>query len=413
MNQKRETVLFLVIVIVGAVLLTGLTWLNYLYSTNEPGAADFIAPWMGAKYWLKDGISPYSDEVSQAIQQLVSGQAGVINQGNSASGFFYPLFSMVIFAPFGLLELTLAGAIWRTLLEISLVLAALFSIRLAGWKLKPLELGAVLAFSIFWYCGARTLLQGQFIGMGSVLILGALLCIKTKHDLEAGLLLALSLSKPEMSILLVFFALIWALSVHRTRLAGGIAAGFIFLMAVSLVFLPGWPLQWIQQFLDNLKGTGDPGSIITVVASFTPGISRTMSFVLGGVCVLYMVLEWVYAWGREEKQFIWASLLTLVIACFLTLPVTASNSVMLLPVFFGAFGIWQQKWGRRGQTLAWIVLIGLLPGLWALYILTTASNSESPFVAVFVPILALLFLWWTRGWSSRPAMLPFEKNQGY
>jgi hypothetical protein len=126
---------------------------------------------------------------------------------------------MVFFAPLGVLDYLTARTLWMTLLEICLVIVTLLSLQISGWKLSAIGKGAILVFSLLWYPGARTLILGQFSGIDALLILGAIILVQRRRDVDAGLLLALSLAKPQMSILVVIFSFLWGLSAGRAILA--------------------------------------------------------------------------------------------------------------------------------------------------------------------------------------------------
>jgi hypothetical protein len=152
---------------------------------------------------------------------------------------FIPFFHD-FFGPFGLFDFTFARALWMTLLEICLVLVSLISLNLTGWKLKPFGIMFVLQFSLLCWSGLRTLILGQFSGVNAVLVLGSLLFIKNKRDLEAGVLFSLSLLKPQMSILIVIFTIHWALSTGHKLLVGVIGFCVFFLISTSSFFQVGY-----------------------------------------------------------------------------------------------------------------------------------------------------------------------------
>lgn len=411
MPHRRDAALFVILLVVILAVLASLTWMNYQFSTQSPGGNDFLARWMGAKMWLQDGTSPYSDDVSLATQMMIYGHPADVSVGEDINHFVYPLFSMIFFAPFGLMDYTWARALWMTLLEVCLVLTAVFSLQLSGWKLRPGGQAAVILFAILWYCGIRTLILGQFAGVEAVLILAAILCIQKNRDLEGGLLLAVSLAKPQMSFLIYIFTLVWAIRFRRNRLVSGLLFGTFFLIAGSMIFLPDWPLQWVRQMLEYPDYTGRIGSVVSIIAGAFPGISRPLSYVLYAAFLIYMVTEWAAAFKGSSGTYFWSAMLTLVITNLVAPRTATPHFILLLPAFFMAFNIWQEKWGWRGLAAAWFTLAMVLIGLWLQFIATVDGNIESAAMYLPVPFLALIFLWWSRGWSAKPATLPFEKMQ--
>jgi hypothetical protein len=171
-------------VLIGLLLaaVIGLTVFNFRFVVQNPGGNDFLARWMGARLWLKEGISPYDEQVSLSTQEMIYGHPADPSQGEDLNHFVYPLYSMVFFAPFGLLEFTPARAVWMTVLEISLVLLVFVSLHLTGWRTSPVKTITLVLFAILWYHGIRTLILGQFAGINALLIALALLFIQQKQD---------------------------------------------------------------------------------------------------------------------------------------------------------------------------------------------------------------------------------------
>jgi hypothetical protein len=105
------------LIVVG--VLAALTWGNYRFTQQNPGGNDFLVHWMGTRTFLREGISPYSDEVALRIQTFA--------YGHPASGeehelrVAYPLYSIVVFLPFALIpDFALARALWMlSLIHIS------------------------------------------------------------------------------------------------------------------------------------------------------------------------------------------------------------------------------------------------------------------------------------------------------
>ena len=154
--------------------LAGLTWGNYYYTSRNPGGNDFLVHWMGTRALIKDGISPYSDEAAAKIQTLAYGR--LARPGEHELRVAYPLYSVVLFAPFAMIDdFTLARSAWMTLLEVGIIGLAFLSLSLSRWKPAPLLLGFLLVFSIFWYHGLRPLINGNAVVLIAVGLVGALI----------------------------------------------------------------------------------------------------------------------------------------------------------------------------------------------------------------------------------------------
>jgi hypothetical protein len=395
-------IIFLVLIIVAA--LVGLTWINYRFSVQNPGGNDFLARWMGARKWLMEGISPYDPRVNLATQEMIYGHPADPERGEELSHFVYPLTSMVFFAPFGFLDYLPARAAWMTVLELSLVGLVLVSMRLVQWKPKPVWTISLILFGLLWYHGVRTIILGEFAPIEALLVAGTLYLIFEEKDVGAGILLALSTSKPPMAFLIIPFTLIWAYSRHRFSLIWSFFAAFLGLFALSLIFIPNWPVQMLWHLLEYPSYT-QTGSPIDIVAASIPGLSVKLNIGLHVAIWGYLIVEWVLGWKKDQSWFLWTAMMTLVITNFVTPRTATTNYVVLLPVLFLIFKVWRQRWGKIGNGLVAFVLMTLLIGLWLLFLNTVEGNAEAPVMYLPLPIFCLFGLWWVRWWAIRPIRL--------
>jgi hypothetical protein len=389
-----------------ALSLFGLTWINYRFSLQNPGGNDFMTYWNPARSWLLKGLSPYDDQVGLATQQIIYGRPADISKGEDLNIFVYPMFSMIFFGPFGALDYLWARALWMTALELAAIALTWISLKLSGWKLSPWGLAALLLFSLLWYPGIRTLILGQYSGINALLIVAAIFLVRQKHDALAGVLLALSMSKPQMSFLIIPFTLLWGYSTKRWRLVQSILGFSILLWILPMLFIPDWPLQWIRQLVKYPTYTARIGSIVELISGVIPGLSQPLSLALYAFFGLFLVREWVLAWGKDERWFLWTALMTLTIANIISYRNATTHYVELLPVPLLLFQFWKEKWGIKGEIAAWATLGVLLCGLWAIFLLTVQGNIEQAAVYPTFPLACFLGLWWLRSRHlERPAIL--------
>jgi hypothetical protein len=389
-------------------VIAGLTYANLRFSNLYPGGNDFLARWNGARYWLVEGISPYDERVSLDTQQKIYGHAADPSKGEDKNHFVYPLPSMLFFGLFGLLDYPLARALWMTALEFSLIGLAIVGLRLADWKVPLWKATILILFSLLWYHALRTVIIGQFAAINALLIALSLLLIKQKQDFIAGFVLSLSIAKPQMSFLIIPYVLIWALSVKRWELWWGTLSGLVIQMGVSLALMPDWPAQMLRQVFDypNYTAIGSP---LSIIANAMPGIGRPLNIFLHVIFLGYLLIEWVISLRKDTPHFMWTALLTLVITNMVVVRTATTNYVMLLPVLFYIFAIWEERWKTAGQFFMWLSLAVLGVGLWVLFIVTVQGNIEQSIMYLPLPFFSLLGLWWVRWWAIRPPRLMMEE----
>lgn len=409
MTNLRSALGIVLFLLVICLVIAGLTYANFRFSSLYPGGNDFLARWNGARYWLVKGISPYDEQVSRDTQLKIYGHLADPSKGEDKSHFVYPLTSMIFFGPFGLLDYPLARALWMTLVELSMFFLAIVAIRLADWKVPLWKTGILIFFSLLWYHSMRTIVLGQFASINALLIALALILIKSKQDFVAGLVLSLSIAKPQMSFLILPYVLFWALSVKRWEVWWGIFSGLIIQLGITLALMPDWLTQMIRQVLDYPSYT-NTGSALSIIANAMPGVSRQVNLFLNVIFIGYLLLEWVLSWRKDVRHFIWTALMTLVITNLVVIRTATTNYLMLLPALFFIFARWEERWNVAGKFFVWLTLIVFGVGEWALFFITVQGNIEQPIMYLPLPFFCLIGLWWVRWWSFRPPRLRMDEQ---
>lgn len=380
------------------VVVVALVLVNHRFASQFPGGNDFLARWVGARFWMQQDISPYDLRVSQAAQRLIYGRLAL--EGEDIAHFVYPMPAMLFFAPFGLLDYTVARAVWMTLLELGLPLLALMGIAIAGWRPDRITRIVLLLFSVLWYHGLRAVIVGQFAVIESVLMIGALLAIQRREDVLGGVLLGLSIAKPQMPVLLLPFVLLWAGRARRWSIVT-VCLGTVGVLVVGFALLqPGWPIMWLQQLIEYPSYT-ELGPPISILTSVLPGGGGVAAILVGGLALLYLFWEWSQAMGRSDRWFQWTCALTITITNLIAIRTATTNYVVMLPALCLIFSGWTERWGTSGRVMVIAATALLLIGLWLLFASTVAGNVESPIMYLPLPLTVLVGLWWSRWWAVR------------
>lgn len=390
------------IAIVLVVLLGLLVWSNYRFSLQSPGGNDFLARWTGAHFWLVEGMNPYDEQVSLEAQIMIYGRPADPSSGEDIAHFVYPLPAMLFFAPFGLLPYTLARAVWMTILEISLPILAFISLRISGWKAPRATFILIILLSIFWYHGLRSVIVGQFAVIEAVLIAAGLWAIQRESDTLAGVLLGMTIAKPQMAFLILPYVIIWAIREKRTQIVLATLATLFGLTIISLLLLPGWPLMWLRQLVSYPSYT-EIGSPLSIMLSGLPDQLALVNWFVGGALLAYLFLEWILSFGKDDSGFQWTAALTLVVTNLIAFRTATTNFVVMFPALILIFHSWTQRWGRRGISAVWIASLGLIIGLWGLFLSTVDGNMEAPIMYLPLPIFIFISLLWSRWWIIRAA----------
>ena len=155
--------------IVIVVLLLGLLFALDVYATyrvftlSHPGANDFYSRWKAAQVYWAEGIDPYSNQATLAIQQGIYGRPAGPNDDPGL--FAYPFYTVFLLVPLVWLPYTWVEAIWLVILEFGLIGGVLLYISLIRWRLPAWLLASTALWAVVFYHSARTILLGQFAGL--------------------------------------------------------------------------------------------------------------------------------------------------------------------------------------------------------------------------------------------------------
>ena len=242
MNNRREVIAFLAVIIFGAAVLVGLTWVNYRYVAQDVGMNDFVPRWAGSRYWVLRGWSPYSEETTQDIQRLVYRR--LARPSEDQGYYLYPFYSAILYAPFSMVDdLVLSQALWMTVLEIGLIVILAASVSMNRWRPPAWILILLLAFCMGWYHSVIAVLDGSLVILSVVFLTLSFMAIRAENDVFAGFLLALTSVQPQVMLLVWGVILLWAISQDRWLILWSFLASIFFMVAVTSLFISDWTVQ--------------------------------------------------------------------------------------------------------------------------------------------------------------------------
>jgi hypothetical protein len=292
--------------------------------------------------------------------------------------------------PLAFLPYAWAEAVWLVLLEFALVGSVIGSVRLAEWRASPLLLAVTLVWSILFYHSARAILLGQFAVAIFALTVVVLLALHARHDLIAGVLLALSTVKPQMVFLFVPLLLFWAVARKRWRLATGFAGAMVVLLGLSFMAVPSWMSDFVVEVLRYPGYTAIGSPVWVITRYFFPVLGVPGEIILSAVLLGWMGIAWLRLWRDETwSVFLWTVSVTLVVTNLVALRTATTNYVVLFIPLLQVFAMMHTRWKRSGTW--WIIGLEavLLVGLWVLFLATLVNKYEHPIVYLPLPILLL------------------------
>ncbi len=385
MNSPLKSFLVLLTILGVILALVGVTFLNLRLSEENPTGTDFTSSWQSARSWVLQGDTPYTGD------------------------FILPLSSMLILAPFGLMESIEARALWMTFLEVCSILLGFFSLRLVKWKVNPIKAVFLLAFSLFWYYGLWSILTGQISVVVALFIVLGILSLNQKNDILAGFFLALSLIKPTMALVVVVFILIWSISSRRREIVWSFILTSLALVLASFALMPEWLVEWFVQVANYVRDSQPLNTPVSILAEAMPGLSKSMIIFFYSAFFIYLVIEWILVMKKDERWFLWTSMLTIVISNVAGYRSGIDHYVLMLPVLFVILQAWETRSQKTSKYLTILVCLVFSAGFWIYFYLTDQIFNEPLWVYMVLPAVCLVGLWWTRWWFIRPSRLYVEE----
>lgn len=216
---------------------------------------DFYPIWLASREWMIHGREPYSQEMTQAIQSGLFGRPLDPNHPGDPPPDYrvlaYPAFVLILAAPLAALPFPVTRLLLAVLLPLATGTSIVLWVRALRFKAGASLLALLVVLTLSSYAGLEALFAEQPGLVVSFLLAASLFALTRGARMTAGLLLALTLIKPQMTALVVLYLLLWSLAKWRERsrflfaFSGGAAA----LCLCGLLVSPHWLSQWLHVVL--------------------------------------------------------------------------------------------------------------------------------------------------------------------
>ena len=378
----------------GGLLFTVMVWGTYtLFTSKVPGANDFYPRWKGAQLFWQDGIDPYSQTATEAIQKGLYGRLATADEDQVL--FVYPFYTIFLLWPLVTLDYAWVQAIWLVIVQFSIIGGVILGLRLVNWHVPVWLLAVILLWSVIFYNSTRTIILGQFAGPIFLCTVGCLLALKHDHDVLAGILLSWTTVKPQMSYLLIPALLLWAIGQRRWRFVIGFGGAMIFLAGLSFILLPGWLTSFVAQvgYYPAYTITGSPLWVLT--GYYWPQSGKPVEWLLIVLLLGYLLWQWrkLPRLTAVDTEFLVIISLTLIITNMVIVRTATTNYIiMYLPLLLVLKTIGDnRRWGKLLITL--LIVFGTV-GMWLLFLTTMQGDLEHPITYLPLPFALLFALIW-------------------
>ncbi len=394
MKEKFLTGIFLVLVL--AVLIGSLTWINYQVLPQLPGGEEFRAPWMSARTFLFEGNSPYTLAVAQEAQIAIYGRPA--QTGENPYYFNIPFYFLFLYFPFAAIDsFDLARALWMSLAEISLAASLFLSQHLVQWKTSRLLTTLFYLALLFSFYSLYPITSGSGAVFTALILLLSLLALREGWDEVLGILLVFGTFRLQSGGILFLLILFWVVITRRWRALSITLMTLFLFVVVSLMLLPNWIMPFFRSVLANIRA--EQGFLFSeLLKIWQPENADLIAQILRWAVVVILFIEWRAARGKDFQRLIWVASLSLALFPFLNLRVNPLfYTTLFLPLAL-VFKIADNRWEVRARWGISLILL-LLLSAWGLFL---RFENTLQILSFALPAFLFLALYWLRWWFIRP-----------
>lgn len=256
---------------------------------------DFYQIWLTSREWRRHRIDPYSDEATREIQVGLYGRtldSRLSGDPKDQRRFPYPAFVDLLFWPAAQLPFSVARVVVLFCLLAFTLASVWLWMKVLAWQSNWQWTLAVFLLVLTSYPVLEGLYAGQIGLIVALLLPASILSLQRGKLLLSGLLLALTLIKPQVTVLAASYLLLWSFDDlrRRGRFWVGFLATAIALVASAMLVWPRWLVSWFH-LLAAYRGYNPPPLFNLVLASLR--VPSSISLVLSAVLLVAgIVLGW-------------------------------------------------------------------------------------------------------------------------
>jgi hypothetical protein len=355
---------------------------------------DFYPIWLTSREGLQQHRNPYSEEMTREIQTGLFGRSLDTRMAadplSDYRTFAYPAFTDLLFWPLAELPFPLARLLLVVVLAVLTLTSVVLWIRVLMWRLSWKWLAIVFLLTVCSYPLLEGLYAGQLGLLVGFLLAASILALQRGRFLLAGIVMAFTTIKPQMTLLVVLYLLVWSLHDwrRRGRFCVGLFSTTFLLVGAALVVWPHWIRSWTHVVLGYHRYARPPLVSEVLGSLLGSGTEEPATFLMAAALLIAAaVLAWQNRTAPAASTDFWFTVgLLLCITAITLLPGQALyDHVILLPGIFLLASRWQtisSSW--IGKTL---LVTGIAVLLWpwlaafsviALWPLLTEPQFYSP-----------------------------------
>lgn len=203
--------------------------------------SDFFVSWYAVRDFWQDGRNLYDPLVNHEVDMIVYGR-----DYEHYTGFYYPPHLVFLVGLVAWLPYPVAHVLWTTAVQLFMLFGLLMMIRTVHWPPRTSQTVLFLTLVMLSIPGLQVTIWGQY---NTIAILSLALCYRALRQGKLGQagLWAIGLTfKPQNSLLLLLFLLLWAgLRRERWRFLLSFGGGMAALGLAITALQPDWPIEFL------------------------------------------------------------------------------------------------------------------------------------------------------------------------
>lgn len=360
---------------------------------------DFYQVWLTSQELLRHRRDPYSPEMTNQIQVGLYGRTLDPNRPGDPVDrrvFPYPVFAELLFWPTAGISFEAVRVGVLCILIIVTFASVLAWLRAFDWQPGWSWTAVVVLLALCNYPALEGLFAGQIGLLVAFLLATSMLALRRQKFLLAGVLMAITTIKPQVTALVILYLLFWTWSGWRDRkfFSVGFFSTLIILLAGSLAVLPRWIPHWAQTVLAYRHYTR-PALVTEVLTSLLgPSLSEPVTL---GLTAATVIAATIVAWSNRHAVFgsfgFWLTLSLLVsVTAIVILPGQAVYDHLILIPAILLLVRYRDRLRQAGPSSRVLLWVGALVLFWpwmAGFGLIVARPLISPTAFSSTPIFSL------------------------
>ncbi len=329
--SKKAAGRILILFLLGLALIAIIFWGSAQFTHKTGTGTDFINRWLPVRLMLTEGLrNPYSVEATLRTELFRFGSPAP--PGEAPGIFAYPLYTAILFLPFALIEdFVVTRSLFMTTSIVAHILLVVLTMHQIGFRPGKSLRAALLLYALLSADMAQALIDGNPASLTALFAWLTIFLASRKSDRAAGIMLALSTSKPQMVVLFTLLVWLWAASNRRWLIILYSILSMTVLISASFLYFPGWLSAFLEQIL-AYPGLASPSTPASILPYWMPDtIAAGLAVVLNVLSLTLIGWSWTRCLGKGSRALIWTACVTFTLMPLTGITSAKSNFVAMLP----------------------------------------------------------------------------------